>query len=148
MKDTLILIKDSTVTSLNTSVLNKLQDDKSHLNWWSIISILELTIIIVLLFKLKRKERFDNKFDKYQELKNAKKSNIDMNDLMNSINYSKDLYKELSRKCHPDRFENEDLKMKAEQIFQEITRHKHNHKILLELKEKAIKELSITFKNN
>jgi hypothetical protein len=145
MKDTLLQIRDSSVLSTNSNVLNKIQELNSNFNWLLLFSIIELVIILVLIIKLKSKDIKVDKFDEFRELKNAKNSDIDMNNLMNSINYSRNLYKELSRKCHPDRFESENDKNVAQQIFQEITRHKHNHKILLELKEKAIEKLNISF---
>lgn len=68
-----------------------------------------------------------------------------MGNLMNSINNSSELYKELSRKCHPDRFVNSPDQKLAEEIFQEIARHKRNHEKLIALKERAIAELNIKF---
>jgi curved DNA-binding protein CbpA len=69
--------------------------------------------------------------------------NADMKNLVNSIAKSRELYKELSRQCHPDRFVNTDLQPTAEDIFQEISRNKRNYKILLALKERAIEKLNI-----
>lgn len=148
MKDTLQIIKDSINLSLEVKEPNILQNDFSNINWWLLFSIFELIVILILIYKLKSKKKVLNSVDNFQELKHAKKSNIDMADLMKSINHSKDIYKELSKKCHPDRFEDEIEKTKAEEIFQKITRNKHDYKKLQELKALAIKQLNITFKNN
>ena len=42
-----------------------------------------------------------------------------MNNLMDSIHNSRNLYKELSKKCHPDRFINDPKQKIAEEIFQD-----------------------------
>ena len=64
---------------------------------------------------------------------------------MNSITHSKELYKELSKKCHPDRFVNTHLQEVADKLFQEITANQRNHKRLTELKKQAQNELNINF---
>jgi curved DNA-binding protein CbpA len=69
-----------------------------------------------------------------------------MNSLMDSINGSKDLYKELSRVCHPDRFTNSDKQKNAEEIFQEISKNKRDFNKLSELKKRVIAELNINLK--
>jgi hypothetical protein len=114
---------------------------------WFWIALAEL-LIIIFLFLMLRKKNSNLKFGDVtkDKMRNAKKSDIDMNNLMNSINGSKELYKKLSRSCHPDRFINSDKQKIAEEIFQEISKNKRDFKILTELKEKAIIELNIKFK--
>lgn len=73
----------------------------------------------------------------------AKNTSIDMNNLMDSINNSNSLYKELSRKYHPDRFVNTPKQELAEKIFQEISRNKRNYEKLTLLKQQAESELDI-----
>lgn len=110
------------------------------------VAILEFMIIILLVvrFKLKR-----NKLDfsdlERDTVKSAKSKKIDMDNLMNSINGSRSLYKELSRKCHPDRFMNDPKQKIAEEIFQEISRHERNFEKLNLIKTRAINELNVTF---
>lgn len=146
MKDTLQQVKDTIQTSLQNGMSELATRDSKSFNWWLIIAILELLVILFLLFRLKkyRSENFLQN-DGLDELRKAKSQDIDMTNLMNSINSSRDLYKELSRKCHPDRFQDETLKNKAENIFQDISKNKRNYNKLLELKEIAIKELKINF---
>lgn len=136
MKNLLLQIKADNIAAETTSF---------SISFW--IALAELLIIIFLFFKL-RKKNSNLKFGDVtkDKMRNAKKSDIDMNNLMNSINGSKELYKKLSRSCHPDRFINSDKQKKAEEIFQEISKNKRDYKILTELKEKAIVELNIKFK--
>ena len=113
---------------------------------WFCIAIVELFIIIFLLVRLKKKKTelafSDLPKDK---MKNAKSSLIDMDNLMNSINGSRDLYKELSKACHPDKFVNTEKQKIAEDIFQEISKDKRNFEKLLAHKERAKNELNINF---
>jgi cell division protein YceG involved in septum cleavage len=93
-----------------------------------------------LLSKKKSQTFSDLTRDNFSESRNA---NIDMNNLMDDINQSRDLYKKLSGLCHPDRFVNTPKEKIAEIIFQEISKHKRNFEELSRLKERAIKELNI-----
>jgi hypothetical protein len=52
-----------------------------------------------------------------KHLKNSKNNKIDMNNLMDSMHKSRNLYKELSKKCHPVRFINNPKQKIAEEIF-------------------------------
>jgi hypothetical protein len=113
---------------------------------WFWITIIELVIILILVYKLKSKTNIPELSD--LEAKNIIKSktkNIDMDNLMNSIHNSRTLYKELSKKCHPDRFINDPKQKNAEEIFQEITKNERNFEKLNLLKSRAIIELNITF---
>jgi len=114
---------------------------------WFWIALIEFVFIGFLLFKLNKK---DNKLDfdniTKDKKRNAKNYEVDMDNLMNSINGSKDLYKELSRTCHPDRFINSDKQKIAEEIFQNVSKNKRDFKKLTQLKERARIELNINFK--
>lgn len=141
MKYILLQIKtDTTAVSAMTDGVG------SPNNFWFWLSIIQLVIILFLVFKLSRKQK-NLAFSELSKdnLKKSKETDIDMSNLMNSINNSSELYKELSRKCHPDRFVNSPDQKLAEEIFQEIARHKRNHEKLTSLKERAINELNITF---
>jgi len=69
------------------------------------------------------------------------KEQIDFDNVMVSAFHAKPLYDELKVIFHPDRFINEEKNAMATEIFQSITENKENYKILLELKERAYKEL-------
>lgn len=121
--------------------------DTTEFSIWFWIALIELLIIAYLIFKPNKKKSelaFGDLSKK--KIRNSKKSEIDMSNVMNSINGSKKLYKELSRSCHPDRFVNSDKQLVAEEIFQEISKNKRDFNKLTELKEKATKELNIKFK--
>lgn len=111
-------------------------------NVWFWISIIEFIIILVLMFISSRKKFKKSKFKRDKVI--ALKEDIDFSNIINSSFNSKVLYDELIRKCHPDKFvENEEKNKMAVLISQEITKNKNNVKRLLELKELAIKQLNI-----
>lgn len=142
MKNILLQVKTDSV------VVDKISStDSTTFSIWFWVAIIEFVIIVFLFLKLKKKRK-DLKFGDLSKdkMRNAKKSDVDMDNLMNSINGSKDLYKELSRTCHPDRFINSDKQKAAEEIFQDISKYKRDFKKLTELKERAITELNINFK--
>jgi len=115
----------------------------SH-NIWFWLAIVVLIIIIFVGYKLLNKKKnltfSDLTIDNVKELKNA---DIDMNNLVHSINRSRDLYKKLSSLCHPDRFANTSKEKIAEVIFQEISKNKRNFEELSHLKVRAREELDI-----
>lgn len=111
-----------TVSTTISTATNVAQYECS--NFWLYVSLVLILIILYNSFAGKRSTRLD-KF---------KKSNIDMMAVMDDINKSRDLYKELSRKYHPDRFTDKDDKDRAEGFMKEITKHKNNYAKLLELK--------------
>lgn len=70
---------------------------------WFWIAFLELIVLIFLIYKLKSKMKGLELTDsETKHLKKAKKNKIDMDHLMNNIHSSRNLYKDLSKKCHPD----------------------------------------------
>lgn len=142
MTNTLLQIKND--TSVNEVIANS---NSTLFSIWFWIALTELIIVIFLILKLNKKHR-NLKFRDIpkDKLKNASKSDVDMDNLMNSINGSKKLYKELSRTCHPDCFINSVKQKIAEEIFQEISKNKRDFKKLTELKQRAIKELNINLK--
>ena len=144
MKNLLLQVKTDNV--VREAIVNS---ETTSFSVWFWIALAELLIIIFLFLFLRLRKKNNNlKFGDVtkDKMRDAKKSDIDMNNLMNSINGSKELYKKLSRSCHPDRFINSDKQKIAEEIFQEISKNKRDFKILTELKEKAIIELNIKFK--
>lgn len=115
---------------------------------WFLVALFEFFIIILLLIFFNRKKPQLSFSDLSKEkLKAARSGSFDMDGLMESINNSKDLYKELSRVCHPDRFVNTKKHSIAEEIFQEISKNKRNYLKLSELKDRIKIELNINFKN-
>lgn len=105
-----------------------------HITWF-FIAIIQFFIILVLLFIRYKKNRKSNDIDVF------KTADISMSDLMENIHLAKTLYKELSRKCHPDRFVNSEKFETAEKIFQEISLNERNYKELLRLKDESNEKL-------
>jgi len=141
MKNILLQIASDT-----TAIIAVKSSSTIFTSFWFWASLIEFIVIISLLIRL-RKRNSNLAFAELtkDKMKNAKETEINMDNLMNSINGSKDLYKELSRLCHPDKFVNKPEQKNAEAIFQEISLNKRNHQKLTLLKERAIKELNINF---
>jgi hypothetical protein len=141
MKQILLQIKSD---SLSISTAIKTESSLNSIWFW--VSVVEFAIIIFLIVKLKNiKTELAFSDSTKDEIKNAKSTKIDMDNLMNSINGSRDLYKELSKVCHPDKFVNTAKQKIAEEIFQEISKDKRNFEKLLAHKERAKNELNINF---
>jgi hypothetical protein len=136
MNDSIPIIEKavSSTQGINTSV-----------SIWFWIAVIELILIVWLLLKIQKQRK------KKMDLWNVKKSdlmksgNVDMTNLVNSIHHSRELYKELSSKCHPDRFVNMPEQKIAEELFQRISKNKRNYEQLVALKAEAIEKLNIKF---
>jgi hypothetical protein len=128
---------------------NKIIENKNLIDFnslWFWLSIGELLLIIYLIYRLKSKKVVSELTDlEMQNIQNSKNNPIDMNSLMNNIHNARGLYKELSRKCHPDRFIGDPKHQIAEDIFQEISDNERNYEKLNQLKTRAINELNINF---
>jgi hypothetical protein len=133
-----IAIKD---TITQSKLLEKSYANSSNI--WLYLAFREFLIILFLIIyinHLKRKQTV-TKFEK--EILEAKDGDINMADLMLSINKSRELYKELSRKCHPDKHIESLFQKEIEELFQEITENKRNFQELVKLKEIAINKFNI-----
>lgn len=128
---------------------NKIIENKNLIDFnslWFWLSIGELLLIIYLIYRLKSKKVVSELTDlEMQNIQNSKNNPIDMNSLMNNIHNARGLYKELSRKCHPDRFIGDPKHQIAEDIFQKISDNERNYEKLNQLKTRAINELNINF---
>lgn len=109
---------------------------------WFWIALPELLILFFLIYTLKSKNKVIDLNDlETRHLKNSKNNKIDMNNLMDSMHNSRNWYKELSKKCHPDRFINNP----KQKIAEEISENERNFEKLSLLKLRAINELNINF---
>lgn len=106
---------------------------------WHILSALEFVIIIFLSLKLKGTKKNVDPIE--IQLRKEKNNEVDMGNLMKDLHLSKDLYRELSRKYHPDRFAGTSIEDKANELFQLIHENKNNYHMLLALKDRASNEL-------
>ena len=123
--------------SFITTIFDKLDN---MIFFWITISIFGLSLILFLIFKQKSKNHSFS-YDEISNIKKYRNSNIEMDNLMENINESGNLYKELSRKYHPDRFVNSPNQYLAQEIFQEITKNKRDVQMLLTLKKRAMEQL-------
>lgn len=60
-------------------------------------------------------------------------SSSEMTNVINSMFLCTPLYDKLKVKCHPDRFVDENQKLIAENLFQELQKNKYNYDRLLEI---------------
>lgn len=130
--------------------MNNLLDIGTHtmssihnLNFWMVIALGEFVIFLILgAIYIGKKKRF-----KTTESKTDIKEEIDFSNIVASAFHSDELYDEMKKKCHPDRFPNDKKKNEiANDIFQELSKNRNDYKKLNELKIRAINELGITFK--
>lgn len=100
---------------------------------------LTIIIFVSIIFKFIRHRQ---KIKSKDELEKYKKQEVSMDNVFYSINQSKELYKDLSKKCHPDKFIGSEKYHLAEQIFQDLTENKRNYKELLRIKSRIHNELN------
>ena len=137
MSDTTIL-----QDSLNTIITEQISGAANTVNIWMWIAFAELILIIFLLATTMKKNK--NTSDNKKLKKDALSGEIDFGNILKSSFHAQQLYDELKIMCHPDRFPNDEEKNKvANQIFQEISKNRHNYNKLLELKEQAKQQLNI-----
>jgi hypothetical protein len=137
IKLNIMLQIDSVTTS---SGINKFMLFESIWFWIILVMVLTITLILKKHFNGKKQLAFNNV--EANAKKKAQSSTINMDNLMNSINSSSELYKELSRAYHPDRFIGTHLESKSKELFQEISANKRNYEGLCKIKERAQKELN------
>ena len=139
MNDT--LINDTLKNIINVT---ENSENLTTINYWFWIAIIEFILIIYLIISKNNKKKKLTKREHF--VKNAKKSDVDFENIINSSFHVKPLYDELKVKCHPDRFPNDEIKNKiALELFQEISKNKTNYKKLIKIKEIAINKLNINF---
>ncbi len=136
---TILQIQDSIVVAVKRS----LETTIPQTNLWIWISIFEAICIIGLLLILLKRQQKQTKI-RHQFKTDAKKGEVDFNNIIISSFHAGDLYNQLKKVCHPDRFSSDpELAAKADNLFQQITQNKHDLKKLQELKIKAVQELHI-----
>ena len=126
-------------------VADSVSVDHTHIvvdNLWFWIALVEF---ILILFLLERNSRRKNaKLATQAKLKSESLSEeIDINNVINSSFHATELYDQLKRICHPDRFTDPIKKEIADRIFQSITENKRDYKRLQQIKIQAIKELNV-----
>jgi len=112
-------------------------------NIWFLLSMVELILIILLIIKYRCKKEIEFAD---QEIKRSKDADIDMDNVMRSINLAPELYKKLCRVCHPDRFAGKPQEEIANRLFQELQLVQNNYAELTNLKIQIEGELGVKIK--
>ena len=97
---------------------------------WFLIATIEFIVILILLyFRMKGKRSSNNEILKMKSVK------LDMDVVLSDIFKAKELYDELARKCHPDRFIGTDKEQEALRIFQELSANRRSYTELVRIRE-------------
>ncbi len=115
----------------------------NNISIWLWIALAESIIIVLLILELKKNKQLDSEFKISKSGLKSSSKDGSMQNLVDSFGRSRELYKELSRKYHPDRFIGSPSEAIAKDLFQEISRHKRNYYKLLELKKRGQQNLNI-----
>lgn len=133
---------NDTIQQTTDAIANACATTGSQLNWWMIIAIAELVLIIALLIFRGKKKQVDKKSEIKRKVMNE--GEIDFGNVINSAFASDELYKKLIRSCHPDRFPGDEDKIAiANDLSSRITKSQKDQKALKALKEEAEQKLNI-----
>lgn len=127
----------NTVVKLPTATIDK----------WMIISIIELGIILTLSYLLfKKKQKRPNDFYVGKSVKEYKDTEVDLGNMFNSMFNATTLHDTLKRKIHPDRFPNDEEKIKiANELTTQLNENKNNIAKMKEIQAMATEKLGIIF---
>lgn len=117
------------------------QTSSTGINIWLIVAIVEFAVIVYLLLT---KLNISN--SKKAQIKNEvmQEGSIDFSNVLNNAFNSKEIYDDLKKKCHPDRFvDDAEREAIANELFQRITQNQHNIDNLRKLREEAVQKLGI-----
>ena len=117
------------------------QTSSTGINIWLIVAIVEFAVIVYLLLT---KLNISN--SKKAQIKNEvmQEGSIDFSNVLNNAFNSKEIYDDLKKKCHPDRFvDDAEREVIANELFQRITQNQHNIDNLRKLREEAVQKLGI-----
>lgn len=117
------------------------QTSSTGINIWLIVTIVEFAVIVYLLLT---KLNISN--SKKAQIKNEvmQEGSIDFRNVFNNAFNSKEIYDDLKKKCHPDRFvDDAEREVIANELFQRITQNQHNIDNLRKLREEAVQKLGI-----
>ena len=109
---------------------------------WFWLFLLQCIVIVILVFLLVE-QKINARLAVYERnrMQEYGKKEVDLVNVMKSINSSKELYKELSLKCHPDRYAGDPRQAIARELFRDISANKRNYQKLREIQEVANKKL-------
>lgn len=127
------------------SIVNCLSSILNNVLVWMIVAGVEFLVIIGLLLGAKSKKRNEELLRIKKKVLNE--SEVDFKNIVESPFKAGELYKVLIRKCHPDRFAGDELKIAiATELSAKITENKNNFKMLKELEAEAEEKLNVKIK--
>lgn len=130
---------------LAAEVIKKVPD--AIINKWLVVSIVELLVIIILvIIVLKKKKVKSEDFIVSDDIKHYKDSNVDLNNMFDSMFNASKLHTTLKKKIHPDRFPNDPEKITlANELTAKLNEAQNNIAKMKEIQTIAIEKLGIKF---
>lgn len=117
-------------------------------NKWIIISIFELIVILILIYILiKKKKSKAEEFYVGEAVKGFKDKEIDFDNMFNSMFNATELYNILKTRIHPDRFPNDEEKIKiANELTAQLNENQNNIAKMKIIQTIAFEKLGINLK--
>ena len=132
---------------LAAEVIKKVTD--AIINKWLVVSIVELLVIIILvIIILKKKKVKSEDFIVSDDIKQYKNSNVDLNNMFDSMFNASKLNTTLKKKIHPDRFPKDNDPEKnalANELTAKLNEAQNNIAKMKEIQRIAVEKLGINF---
>ena len=130
---------------LAAEIIKKVPD--AIINKWLVVSIVELLIIIILvIIVLKKKKVKSEDFIVSDDIKQYKDSNVDLNNMFDSMFNASKLHSTLKKKIQPDRFPNDPEKITlANELTAKLNEAQNNIAKMKEIQTIATEKLGIKF---
>jgi hypothetical protein len=132
---------------LAAEVIKKVPD--AIINKWLVVSIVELLVIIILvIIILKKKKVKSEDFIVSDDIKQYKNSNVDLNNMFDSMFNASRLHTILKKKIHPDRFPKDNDPEKnalANELTAKLNEAQNNIAKMKEIQTIAKEKLGINF---
>jgi hypothetical protein len=132
---------------LAAEVIKKVTD--AIINKWLVVSIVELLVIIILvIIILKKKKVKSEDFIVSDDIKQYKNSNVDLNNMFDSMFNASKLHTTLKKKIHPDRFPKDNDPEKnalANELTAKLNEAQNNIAKMKEIQRIAVEKLGINF---
>ncbi len=113
----------------------------NHPVWFWLFLVQCVIIVSLVFFLVEKKINTGLAVHEKKRMQEYGKKEVDLGNVMRSINEAKKLYKELSLKCHPDRYAGDPRQYIARELFREVSANKRNHQKLREIEEVVNKKL-------
>lgn len=107
--------------------------------FWFWIALVETVAIFIGMFY----HKYANTERHRQKKKILAEENVDFDNVIDSSFRAKPLYDSLKKKCHPDLFQDNEMKRIATDIFAELVRCKYDYEALQKIQKRAVYELNV-----